>query len=158
MSWDVLVQNYGGNPPPGGEALDGPAPEPLGAASEIRQKIDAHLPGVVWSDARHGVFEGDGFSVEFDIGAEKPIDHVMLSVRGSGEALGALVRFAKPNRWSLFDLSEGEFIDLDDPAAAGWEGFQAYRDRVIPKVARPRKSGPKAKKPGRNRTPREKKE
>ena len=148
MSWDVLVQNYGGNPPAADELADAPDPKPLGTADSIRKKIDAHLPGVVWSDARNGIFDGEDYSNEFEIGDEKPIDHVMLNVRGGGDAIAALVAFAKPNRWSLFDLSESDFLDLDNPSAAGWEGFQEFRDRAIPASAR-RRAEPalKAKRP-----------
>lgn len=158
MSWDVLAQDYGGRTPSNDEALDGPDPRPMGSAEEVRQRIDDHLPGVLWSDARHGVWEGGGVSIEFEIGGKGPIDHVMLSVRGSGDALGALARFAQPNRWSLFDLSESEFLDLDNPEAAGWEGFQEYRDRVVPPTSRANKPRGDARKSSVKRATKKKKE
>ena len=42
----------------------------------------------------------------------------------------AVLRFAKPNGWSLLDCSTSEFLDPDNPSAEGWEGFQAFRDKV----------------------------
>lgn len=148
MSWDVIVQNYGGNPPPDDE-LDAP-PAPLGSAKEIRKRIDAHLPGVAWSDELRGVYEGDEFSIEFDIGEEEPITTVMLSVHGGGDAFGAIKSFAVPNRWSLFDCSESTFLDLEGSTAEGFEGFQEYRDRALPRGSTRSKTPPAAKKRGQS--------
>lgn len=136
MSWDVIVQNFEGHPPDPDELMEGAPPKPLGTASAIQKKIDKYLAGVDWADATSGIYQGDGFTIEFTIGSGKPIDHVMLSVRGGGNAVAALTSFARPNQWSLFDLSESEFLDLDDPAASGFAPFQEYRDRAVPKNAR----------------------
>lgn len=146
MSWDVIVQNYRGNPPPDDDL--GAEPEPLGSAAMIRKQIDAHLPGVVWSDALHGVFESEDFSIEFDIGDEKPITAIMLSVRGGGDAFGAIKAFAVPNQWSLFDCSESTFLDLESSTAEGFEAFQEYRDRALPRGSRRSKNPPAGKKRG----------
>jgi hypothetical protein len=146
MSWDVIVQNYRGNPPPDDE-LD-TEPEPLGSAATVRERIDAHLPGVVWSDDLHGVFVGEDFSIEFDIGDEEPVTTIMLSVRGGGDAFGALKSFAVPNQWSLFDCSESSFLDLDSPTAEGFEAFQEFRDRAISGGSRRSKNPAAGKKRG----------
>jgi hypothetical protein len=41
------------------------------------------------------------------------------------------VTFAHPVGWSALDCSTSKFLDLDNPSQAGWEGFQAFRDKVI---------------------------
>ncbi len=42
MSWDVLVFNFQGNPPPPPESMDtGPKPPALGKADEVRKAISA---------------------------------------------------------------------------------------------------------------------
>jgi hypothetical protein len=146
MSWDLIVQNFQGNPPSDDDL--GAEPEPLGTAASIRKRIDTHLPGVVWSDSLHGLFERQGVSIEFEISNDKPITAVVLSVRGTGDAYAALKSFAVPNQWSLFDCSESSFIDLDTVAATGFEEFQEYRDRVIPtkrKKTSKKKSASKAR-------------
>jgi hypothetical protein len=42
-----------------------------------------------------------------------------------------MLQVAIPNKWSLFDCSTGEFIDPENPSQEGWQGFQAFRDKVI---------------------------
>jgi len=145
MSWDVMVLNYGGKFTP---ALEAEPVGPLGPAAQVRRKIAKHLPGVDWSEPEWGLYEGDGFSIEFNAGSDDPIDSIMLHVRGGGDAITAMVKFAKPNGWSLLDCSASEFLDPENPSAEGWEGFQAFRDKVVGR-AKKKQSESKAKKPKR---------
>jgi hypothetical protein len=148
MSWDVFVLNLGGKRPPG-DAADAEPVGPLGPAAKVRKRIAKQLPGVDWSDASWGVYEGDGFTIEFNVGDDDPIDSMMLHVRGGGDAIAALLRFANPNKWALLDCTTSEFLDPDDPSAEGWEGFQTLRDKA---------TGPlKRKKPKRKPTKRRRK-
>jgi hypothetical protein len=135
MSWDVVVFNVRGKTP-SLEQFEQSDCEPLGPAAEVHQRISALLPGVDWSDPTWGIYEGDGFSIEFNVGKDDPIESMMLHVRGGGDAIAAITRFARPQGWSALDCSTGEFLDLENPSQAGWEGFQAYRDKVIKKVRR----------------------
>jgi hypothetical protein len=154
MSWDVLVLNLGGKPPPDDAAEVEPV-GPLGAAAQVRRRITKHLPGVDWSDSTWGVYEGDGFSIEFNTGDDDPIDSIMLHVRGGGEAIAALLQFASPNGWGLLDCSTSEFLDPENPSVEGWEGFQAFRDKAIgppkrkPSKGKAKPSKSKAKQPKR---------
>jgi hypothetical protein len=125
MSWDVVVLNYGGKLTPT-EMLEADPVGPLGPAAHVRRRIAKHLPGVDWSDPEWGVYEGDGFTIEFNTGND-PIDSILLHVRGEGDAIAALLRFANPNRWSLLDCSTTEFLAPENPSAEGWEVFQASR-------------------------------
>jgi hypothetical protein len=150
MSWDVLVLNLGGKLPPG-DAADADPVGPLGSAAQVRRRIAKHLPGVDWSDSTWGVYEGDGFTIEFNTGDDDPIDSIMVHVRGGGDVIAALLGFANPNGWSLLDCSTGQFLDPENPSAEGWEGFQAFRDKAIgpPKRKKPASKArqPKRKKP-----------
>jgi hypothetical protein len=83
-----------------------------------------------------GIYEGDGYSIEFNMGTADAIDTIMLHVRGGGNAIAALLQFAQPNNWSLFDCSTSEFLDPENPSSEGWEGFQEYRDKVVGKKAK----------------------
>lgn len=132
MSWDVMVFNYDGSPP--SDFADLPEdhkPDPLGPASTVREAISKQLPGVDWSDPNWGIYDGNEFSIEFNTGKEDPIDSIMLHVRGGGDAIAAILKFASPNKWSLFDCSSGQFIDPENPSQDGWEGFQEFRDKVF---------------------------
>lgn len=38
---------------------------------------------------------------------------------------------AGPLGWSALDCSTNEFIDLGNPSQEGWQGFQAFRDKIV---------------------------
>jgi len=129
MSWSVSV--FGGVERP---AIHNAArdwePEAMGSGDEIRQRISAHLPAVDWSTPTWGIYAGDGFTFEFSVGPEEPVTNFAVHVRGSGDAIGDLLRFAIPNAWHLVDWSTGEFIDPQSPSDAGWVAWQAYRNQL----------------------------
>ncbi len=97
----------------------------------MRQRISALLDGIDWSDPSWVLYGGDGYSTEFNVGKDHTISNMMLHVRGGGDAITAITRFAKPLGWSALDCSTSEFLDLDNPSPVGWECFQAYRDRIV---------------------------
>lgn len=131
MSWDVLIFNLRGALPPPLDQQQEVDWGPLGPAEEVRRQISSFLPGIDWSAPTWGLYKGDGFSIEFNVGNDDPIDNMMLHVRGRGDVISAITRFASPLGWSVLDCSTSQFLDLDNPSHAGWEGFQAYRDKVI---------------------------
>jgi hypothetical protein len=141
MSWDVVVINYGGKRL-AGEVPDAEPVGPLGPAAQVRRRIAKHLPGVDWSDPAWGVYEGDGFTIEFNAGNDDPLDSILLHVRGGGDAITALLGFANPNGWSLLDCSTSELLDPESPSTEGWE--QAFRDSAAGPPKR-KKSESKAK-------------
>ena len=131
MSWDVMIFNMSGKPPPPiAEMRESDCP-PLGPAAEVRQRVSWIISGVDWSDPSWGIYEGDGFSIEFNVGKADPIDNMMLHVRGGGDAITTIMAFARELRWSVLDCSTGEFLDPLNLSQAGWEGFQAYRDELF---------------------------
>ena len=129
MSWTVSV--FGGAcRPPLHDAPPDWEPPVMGSGDEIRQRISATLSGVDWSNPAWGLYAGDGFTFEFSVGPEEPVTNFAVHIRGSGDAIADLVRFAVPNGWRLVDWSTGESIDPESPSYAGWEGWQAYRDKI----------------------------
>jgi hypothetical protein len=131
MSWDVMVFRFAGARPASTDEM-GDAPRlPLGPAAEVRASISSKLPRTSWDDPAWGVFEGDGFSIEFNVGEDDPIDDMMLHVRGGGDAVAAIMSFVGPLGWSALDCSTGAFLDPAAPSEEGWKGFQAYRDGIF---------------------------
>jgi len=131
MSWDVLILNFHGAPPNDFQSMrDDQVPDPLGPADAVRDSIAKALPDFEWQGTGWAHYRGDGFSIEFNFSDEDPIRSMMLHVRGSGDAVAAIMRFANPNNWSVLDLSTGSFMDPEDPSTEGWEGFQAFREKM----------------------------
>ena len=110
-------------------------PVEIGSGDEVRRNISTHLPGVEWTSPYWGICIVDGLSFEFDLGADEsavclavkePVTSFGVHVRGEGNAIACLMRFALPNRWQLLDGWTGKFINLDSPSAAGWIAWQEY--------------------------------
>jgi hypothetical protein len=77
------------------------------------------------------MFDGDGFSSEFNMGKKDPSDGFMIHVRGGGPVVTKLLELAASTGWFLLDCSQGEWLHHCKDPDAGWIGFQAYRDRVL---------------------------
>ncbi len=133
MSWDVMIFKFAGKQPENAEMIDEGDMIALGAAASVRESVSATIPTVDWTDPAWGVFDGDGFSIEFNVGKDDPIQNMMLHVRGGGDAVAAIMALAGPSGWSALDCSTGEFLNALNPSDAGWKQFQAYRDRVLGK-------------------------
>ena len=117
MSWDVLILHP--------DSASG-TPEdrrllPLGMAEEVRKAVSRALPGIDWTEAVQGVYEGRSYSIEVELPSRGVVDSFGLHVRGSGNPLPAIVRLCRQNGWVAFESAAGTFLDLDDPS---WEsGF-----------------------------------
>lgn len=131
MSWDVLVIASRAPPLPAAEMPNDWRGDSLGTTTEVRQKISACLPATDWSDSNWGIFDGNGFSFEFNVGKKEMTDGFMVHVRGGGDAVSSLLQLAGRFHWYLFDCSQGEWLHHCTEPEAGWIGFQAYRDRML---------------------------
>jgi hypothetical protein len=132
MSWDVMIFNIRRSPPPPFEKLEEVDLQPIGRADEVRRNIAAALPGVDWRDPTWGLYDGDGFSIEFNVGQDDPIQNMMLHVRGGGDAVSAIVTMLRADPgWAALDCSTGQFLDPKSPSDEGWRGFQAFRDKIV---------------------------
>ena len=105
-------------------------PPSLGSCDEVRDRISAHLPGIDWTEPNWGKYAGEGFTFEFGVGPEEPVDCVAVYVRGGGGVIADLLRFSVPNGWHLIDGSDGERIDPTSPSADNWHRWMAYRDKI----------------------------
>lgn len=131
MSWDVLLHAAKAPPPPVAEMPDTWRGEPMGSLAEVRAKIDASVPHVTWSEPSWGIYSGDGYSYEFNIGSDEPCEHFMVHIRGGGAALTMLLTLSTKWDWYLLDCSQGEWLHHCGSSEVGWQRFQAYRDRVL---------------------------
>jgi hypothetical protein len=133
VSWDVLLYSARGTPTTLAEleAEGGIDLPPMGSASEIRLSISAVLPGVDWSDPSGGILHAGGFSIEFNIDADGPVNHVMLHVRGGGDPVHAIAALCKAQGWRALDTVTGICLDPDAPSNEGWRQFQDYRDQLL---------------------------
>jgi hypothetical protein len=129
MSWDVIIFRSDFPVTKMDDLPDdfkGPA---MGTSEEIRIKLSSSFPGTDWSDPAWGIFEGDSFSIEFNIGHELVTTDLMLHVRGNGEPVTPIAKMCLTHGWSAIDTSTGELLNLKKPSTKGWLSFIAFRDR-----------------------------
>lgn len=131
MSWDVLFVAA----PPGIRSLDDLAEvevPPLGPRAAVVQAVRDALPASDWSDPSWGRLEGDGFSIELNVGDGDPVESIMLHVRGGDGALAVIRQVAAALGRPAIDCGAGTVIDFDAPdAAEGLHAWREYRDRVV---------------------------
>ena len=130
MSWDVYIMRADAKSV--SDLPDDYEPESLGDAAQLRADLAAFFDGALdWSDPSWGHLDGQHFSYEFNFTESGPVGGFMLHVRGGGDAVSPIVAMCKHFRWQAVGTSEGDFINLDDPSTDGWDGFRAFRDRVL---------------------------
>ena len=127
MSWDVFITKE----PIRLGSDDPPNPAPLGSCDSVRTAVAGSLPDTDWSDPTWGVLDGQGWSIEFNLGTESPVTSLMLHVRGGGNPISAITRLCADNGWHALDLAAGNYIDLKAPSDVGWRSFQGFRDGIV---------------------------
>ncbi|MFI5381435.1 MAG: hypothetical protein ACHRHE_19225 [Tepidisphaerales bacterium] len=132
MSWDVMIMRFDGRRPLRMEDWpEGFQPPSLGPANEVRRLISAIFTDVDWSEPNWGRSEQDGHTIEFSIGADDPVEALMLHVHGGGDPVAAICRLCAAYHWEAMDCSSGEWLDLARPNSGSWKQFQAFRDSLL---------------------------
>src|SRR5690606_18556155 len=128
MSWDVCVMKISGPVRPMEEVGDDEY-LPMDDHAAVVSAIRAAFPTAEWSeDEMHALFEGDAFSIEFDLSSGE--DGLMLNVAGGGDPIPAILKLASANGWVALDCSTSEFLDPANPSREGWEGYQSVRASI----------------------------
>lgn len=130
MSWDVSVMRFSKAYASVDDIPEDERPLPLGALSQVHAAVADVFVGVDFSDPIWGCWESPFGSIEFNIGAEDPVEGMMLHVRASTEVIPAIVELCRRNSWHALDCSEGDFL-ADANATQGLEAWLAFRNRVI---------------------------
>ncbi|MDH2389097.1 hypothetical protein QCN29_09890 [Streptomyces sp. HNM0663] len=130
MSWDVLLLRLPDDITSVQQIPDDYAPAPLGSRHDVLAVITEAVPDIDLSDPTWGELLSRTWSMELNIGAEDPVDSVMLHIRGSGDdVLTPVLRLAEAMRCKALDCAEGDLITPGQ--TSGWHAFQQFRDRVM---------------------------
>ncbi|WP_070138637.1 hypothetical protein [Crocinitomix algicola] len=126
MSWDVVLLK---------EKFDSNnkdyQPPTLGKKTELISKLTKIIPNLDFTDTNWGVMEGDGFSIEFNIGNTEDVDSIMLHIRGGGEPTKVIQRIMQEFKWESLDCSTGNFMELNNISTESWMKFQSWRDKIF---------------------------
>jgi len=111
MSWDVLLIRI---PPELISSLTLPSDfkSELGPRAEVISLLSKICPEASFADPDWGVLDGDGFSIEFDMGREDSVDTILLHIHGSGKAVEVIQKVCQMTGWSAMDIAHSDFIDF----------------------------------------------
>jgi hypothetical protein len=129
MSWEVLLFKSAHSST--SEMPNDFRPDPIGSLEEVRKSLHDALPDIDFGDPSWGVLDGRGWSIEFSIGRNEPVESVTLHVRGSDDAISAIRAAAEALRARVLDFSTAEFLSFDADPAAGLRKWRAFRDRAV---------------------------
>ena len=138
MSWDIFVQDLP-HVPSVNDIPEDFQPGSLGSRDAVIAKIVRAIPSADFGDPSWGLADGEGWSIEFNMGDGPECDAFALHVRGGGDgAIEAVAAVLSSVGARALDAQTGKFFD---PAAAraSFRDWQAYRDQV---VAEPRSADP----------------
>ena len=120
MSWDIFVQDL---PREAKSVADIPAdfkPAPIGKRSMIVEKIREVVPTADFSDPSWGRIDGDGWSIEVNMGMKEDCDGFALHVRGRDAAVGVVARILQYLNLRALDSQTGELF------VAGVEAIESF--------------------------------
>jgi hypothetical protein len=132
MSWDIYIQDF---PQTATRVSDIPndfQPNALGKRTELIAKIHDVVPSADFSNPEWGIFEGDGYSIEFVMGSSEVCTGISLFVRGGGSPASLIAALLERLKLRGIDCQTSQFFDVE-AAKASYGQWQQYRDRVIEK-------------------------
>lgn len=111
MSWDVFVQKLPAEARRVADIPDDYQPSPLGDRSSLIEKIVARFPDVSFSDPAWGKLHRSNYAIDIGMGTEESVAGMTLHVRGSDEAVQAVVELIEAVDGRGVDSWTGELFD-----------------------------------------------
>lgn len=127
MSWDVLIINSK-------DKVDFEKGdwENFKSKSEVIQNLKTSFPEIDFTDPTWGIIDTSKVNIEFNLGDEEDLgNNFMIHVRAGLDPTGEIARMCFENNWQAFDLSEGDYIDLNNPTQDSFNNWQDFKDHVI---------------------------
>lgn len=131
MSWDIFFVAADAPPAPSARMPEDWFSRPIGTCADLRERLSGLFPGTDWTDPAWGVYEGERFTLEFNIGENDPCDGFAVHVRGRGDAVDAVRRIAEVPGWYGADPVQGEWLHHTADPGAGWRAFQNFRSDLV---------------------------
>lgn len=123
MSWDIVIfssrQKISAI-----EEVD----EELLVAIDFNIILEKHFTNITTSENWREI-KGEGYVVDYIVDTE-PVSNKVFNLYG-GAALFELVRVAKIYDWQIFNMGNGEMLDLEHPEKNGYSNFQSYLQHVL---------------------------
>lgn len=130
MSWDIFVQDLPTNAKTVEDIPTDFKPAAIGKRSEIIDKIKEIIPNANFSDPSWGVINGNGWSIEVNLGSEEECKDFALHVRGAETAVGAVEAILTSLGLRGLDSQTGGFFTAGPEAINSFRNWRAFRDHV----------------------------
>ncbi len=130
MSWDIYIQDF---PAAAKKVADIPndfRPRSLGMRADLIAQIREVVPTADFSNPDWGLFEWDGFSIEFQMGEGEECRSITFLIRGGGNPTSLIAALLDRLQLRGIDCQAGEFFNVD-AARASFGSWQRYRDQIV---------------------------
>jgi hypothetical protein len=130
MSFDIFVQDIPAAAKSVAEIPEDFVPKPIGARSAVIASICKVAPEVKFSSPEWGTIDGDGYSIDVNLGLDDPVTSFAFHLYGEKEGLFIVAgildelgarAFAPGTESGLFEL---------DRATEAYLWWQEYRDQL----------------------------
>ena len=135
MSWDVWVCKFSSPYADADQIPDDERPVALGTRAEVHAAISSVFTTTTWADPAWGAFESDIGSVEFNIGTDDQVEHLMLHVRAQDEIVSGIVALCAQHGWQALDMTSGGFLEQMADPHPGIRDWRTYLAAVLQKGA-----------------------
>ena len=130
MSWDIFVQDFPGDALSVKDIPSDFVPAVIANRSAIIAKVKEIAPSADVSDPSWGRIEGDGWSVELNLGKDEECKHFALHVRGADTAAGAVAAILEHLNLRALDSQTGDFFVAGAAAVASFRKWRAYHSNL----------------------------
>jgi hypothetical protein len=131
MSWDIFVQDLPRDAQTVKDIPKGFVPASLGQRSTIIAKMKEVVPSADFSDPSWGVIDGDGWSIEVNVGKREECRGFAFHVRGGDAAAGVVAAILEHlNLRALDGRTTGGFFVAGPEALESFRRWRAYRDQI----------------------------
>lgn len=123
MSWDIVIFS---------------SRQKINAVEEIDEELlveidfsailEKHLSNIT-ADKNQREIKGDNYAI-IHYADQEPVSNKVFSIYGE-EGLFELMSVAKLYDWQIFDMGNGEMLDLEHPEKNGYSNFRSYLQHVL---------------------------
>jgi hypothetical protein len=125
MSWDIYIQDFPSTVEKAEKIPDDFQPNSLGKRADLIAQILDVVPSANFSNPEWGVFDGDGYSIEFSMGSSDTCASITLIVRGGGNPTPLIAALLDRTKLRGIDCQTSEFFDVE-AARASFGSWQRY--------------------------------
>lgn len=132
MSWDIFIQDFPHQAKTIDEIPPDFDPQPIGMRTYLIQQICEVIPDADFSDPSWGLVDGNGFSIEINLGNNELVTSFALHIRGSNDSLIDLIeKLLQHLKLRALDPgSDTGFFDAEQ-SRSSFQRWVEYRDKVV---------------------------